>query len=121
MEGEEVNFDTRLRLPNHAVFVGMSMSGKTRLVAKLLMQPERFDPPPKHVFFYYQEFQDGYTQLQADLASLGIPLTLRHGSDLKLDDFEKQDGQTIVIVDDATEETMASTEISKITTNGRHR
>lgn len=46
---------------------------------------------------------------------------MREGSSLKLGDLEKRDHQTLIIIDDATEETASSTDIAKITTNGRHK
>ena len=48
-------------------------------------------------------------------------MSLIEGSTLSLKDMEKKDHQTLVIVDDATEETASSQDIAKITTNGRHK
>ena len=48
-------------------------------------------------------------------------MTLIEGSTLSLKDLEKKDHQTLVIIDDASEETASSDEIAKITTNGRHK
>ena len=97
------------------------MSGKTRLVMKLLEHPECFNPKPEHVYFYYSEWQDSYQALEGKLAEVGIKLHLRQGSNLKLDDIEKHEGQSLYIVDDATEETSSSKDIAAITTNGRHK
>ena len=117
----QLDTDSKLQLPNHAVFVGMSMSGKTRLVLKLLSELHRFEPMPKTIYFYYDQYQDSYATTQRDLATKGVQLILRRGCDVKIDDFDKKDHQTIVIIDDATEETASSNAVAKLVTNGRHR
>ena len=117
----KLNVDCRLQLPNHAVFVGMSMSGKTRLVLHLLSCLDRMNPTPKTIYFYYDQYQPSYAKTQSLLAEKGVQLVLRRGSDVKLDDFEKHEHQTLVIVDDATEETASSNSVAKLVTNGRHR
>ena len=116
-----LDVDSRLQLPNHAVFVGMSMSGKTRLVLCLLSDLDRLNPVPKTIYFYYDQYQTVYADAQQGLAKRGVQLILRHGSDVKLDDFEKKDHQSLVIIDDATEETASSNAAAKMVTNGRHR
>ena len=113
--------DSRLQLPNHAVFVGMSMSGKTRLVLQLISDLDLLHPCPKTIFFYYDQYQPSYAETQQALAKKGVSLILRRGCDVKLDDFDKQDHQCLVIIDDATEETASSNAIAKLVTNGRHR
>ena len=116
-----LDVDSRLQLPNHAVFVGMSMSGKTRLVLCLLSDLDRLNPVPKTIYFYYDQYQTVYADAQQELAKRGVQLILRHGSDVKLNDFEKKDHQSLVIIDDATEETASSNAVAKMVTNGRHR
>ena len=116
-----LDVDSRLQLPNHAVFVGMSMSGKTRLVLCLLSDLDRLNPVPKTIYFYYDQYQTVYADAQQELAKRGVQLILRHGSDVKLNDFEKKDHQSLVIIDDATEETASSNAAAKMVTNGRHR
>lgn len=116
-----LDVDPRLQLPNHAVFVGMSMSGKTRLVLRLLHSIERLEPVPKLVLFYYDQYQEVYAQLESSLRQRGVNLQLRQGSDVKICDFEKKTHQTLVIIDDATEETASSSHIAKMCTNGRHK
>ena len=117
----KLEVDSRLQLPNHAVFVGMSMSGKTRLVLQLISDLDRLNPIPKTVYFYYDQYQPSYAESQSLLKKRGVQLLLRRGSDVKLDDFEKTPHQTLVIIDDATEETSSSKAIAKLVTNGRHR
>ena len=114
-------WDKRIQLPAHALFVGASMSGKTRLVMRLLQDPSLFNPPPKSIIFFYDQFQAKYLETQTKLAKLGINLQLRRGHDVKLDDLPQNDHQTLVIVDDASDETAASKEILRIATNGRHK
>ena len=113
--------DPRLQLPNHALIVGMSMSGKTRLVIRLLQEITLFNPKPTRVIFAYDQYQDIYADVQRLLQSQGIQMILKQGSNFKLDDFEKVPGQTLLIIDDATEETSSSNEIAKLFTNGRHK
>ena len=117
----KLDVDSRLQLPNHAVFVGMSMSGKTRLVLSLLSDLDRLNPVPKTIYFYYDQYQTTYADTQRKLAQRDVQLILRRGSDVKLDDFEKDDHQSLVIIDDATEETASSNNVAKIVTNGRHK
>ena len=116
-----VEFDMRIRLPVHALFVGASMSGKTRLVLHILSRPELLDPQPKTVIFYYDQLQKCYLEVKSLLASKGITMHLRRGHDVNLDDLPHNDHQTIVLIDDASEETAASKEIARIATNGRHK
>ena len=117
----ERNWDMRLQLPNHALFVGASMSGKTRLVLHLLENIETLCPVPKTILFYYDQYQDTYEEIKQSLAQKGVEMSLIEGSALSLKDLEKKEHQTLVIVDDATEETASSQDIAKITTNGRHK
>ena len=117
----ERDFDLRLQLPNHALFVGASMSGKTRLVLHLLSEIQALNPIPKTILFYYDQYQDQYQVLKERLASKGVEMLLREGCSIKLEDLEKKEHQTLVIIDDATEQTASSVDISKITTNGRHK
>lgn len=116
----EKDFDLRLQLPNHALFVGASMSGKTRLVLHLLSKIECLHPIPKTVLFLYDQYQNEYSAMKELLAAKGVVMILRQGSTLRLEDLEKKDHQTLVIIDDATEDTASSSDIAKITTNGRH-
>ena len=116
-----ITFDPRIQLPNHAIFVGASMSGKTRLVLHLLTTIEVMNPIPRTIMFLYDQFQDVYKQIQEHLKSKGIKMILSQRSNLHIDDLEKREHQTLVIIDDATEETASSYDIAKITTNGRHK
>ena len=116
--------DLHLRLPNHALFIGASMSGKTRLVLHLLQNIQRIlCPIPKTILFYFDQHQEAYEEVKHFLAGLGIDMQLIEGSGdtLTLQDLEKKDHQTLIIIDDATETTASSHDIAKITTNGRHK
>lgn len=115
-----LDYDSRLQLPNHMIIVGMTMSGKTTLILRLLSSIELFNPVPTSIYFFYNQYQDAYTTLQTRLKSQGVELFLRNGCDLSLEDFEKGKGQKLVILDDATAESSSSAAIAKLTTNGRH-
>ena len=53
---------------------------------------------------------------------MGVELLLFKGcSDINLDSFEKLAGQTILLIDDFSEETSSSKAIARIATNGRHK
>ena len=119
----EREFDLRLQLPNHALFVGASMSGKTQLVLRLLRAaPTTLHPVPRTVLLFYDQWQDEYQALRQQLHRHGILLkTFQGGGSLTLTDLDKHDHQTLVVIDDASEETSASMDIAKITTNGRHK
>jgi hypothetical protein len=116
-----VEFDTRLSLPNHALIVGASQSGKTHLVLQLISNPQLFNPPPSRILFHYDQLQDTYLETKALLAKQGIELLLIKGcNNVSLDNLSKQPGQTLLILDDFSEHTSSSDEIAKIATNGRH-
>ena len=112
----------RIQLPSHALFVGATQSGKTRLCLHLLTNPQLFYPKPQRILFHYDQFQDTYLEAKALLALQGIELLLYKGcSDINLDSIEKLSGQTILLIDDFSEETSSSSEIARIATNGRHK
>jgi hypothetical protein len=118
----EIEFDLRLQLPNHALFVGASMSGKTQLVLRILCCLDKcLKPVPLTVIFFYDQYQEEYERVKQTLATMGVEMLLREGSALNLEDLEKREHQTLIIIDDATEETASSSDIAKITTNGRHK
>jgi len=117
-----IDFDARLCLPNHALFVGASQSGKTRLCLHLLANPQLFHPRPSRIIFCFDQPQDHYTELHNRLAALGIELMLYKGMDgISIDMIEKQEGQTILILDDFSEESSSSNQVARIVTNGRHK
>ena len=113
----EFEFDRRIRLPCHALFVGASMSGKSRLAFRLC-HPKMFDQLPKRVIIFYQMPQNLYLKAKESLEKAGVEVALKLGHDVKLDELPDD---ALVIVDDAFEETAASKEIARITTTGRHR
>ena len=116
-----LSFDCRLSLPNHALFVGASQSGKTTLCLKLLSNPQLFNPQPKKIIFHYDQFQDSYIETKKHLAKFGIELVLFKGvADISLESLGKQPEQTILLIDDFSEETSSNAEIARIATNGRH-
>ena len=117
-----LEFDARIQLPSHALFVGATLSGKTRLCLHLLTHPELFSPPPSRILFHYDQFQESYLSAKESLAQKGVELLLFKGcSGVSLDNIEKQNGQTILLIDDFSEETSSSEEIARIATNGRHK
>ena len=118
-----LQFDARIRLPSHALFVGATQSGKTRLCLHLLSKPELFEPKPARILFHYDQFQDAYLETKERLdKEHGIQLLLFKGCDgINLDDLDKSEGQTILLIDDFSEETSSSKEIARIATNGRHK
>ena len=117
-----LEFDCRIQLPSHVLFVGATQSGKTRLCLHLFTHPELFDPKPSRILFHYDQFQDSYLEAKESLALQGIELLLYKGCDnVTLDSIEKQSGHTILLIDDFSEHTSSSHEIARITTNGRHK
>ena len=117
-----LDFDARIQLPNHALFIGGTQSGKTRLCLKLLSEPQLFYPRPQRIVFHYDQFQDSYVETKTRLAQMGIELLLFKGCEgISLDSFEKLPGHTILLIDDFSEETSSSREIARIATNGRHK
>ena len=117
----EKNFDLRLQLPNHSLIIGMSMSGKTRLVLHLLQNLDHFHPLPKTILFLYDQYQPEYEKIKHLVEKRGVEMILRQGFKIALEDIENKGHQTLLIIDDATEETASSQEIAKIATNGRHK
>jgi hypothetical protein len=116
-----LNHDKRIQLPAHALFIGASMSGKTRLATHLLANPHLFYPRPATILFYYDQFQSRYMELKTGLASAGIKLELRRGCSVTLDELPNYEQPTILLIDDATEQTASSSDIARIATNGRHK
>ena len=115
-------FDVRISLPSHAIFVGATLSGKTTLALSLLTKPHLFNPPPKQVFFYYDHFQEAYSEAKAALACNGIKLHLIKGfPDINLESFPQSADQTIILIDDFSEETSSSSNIARVATQGRHK
>lgn len=97
------------------------MSGKTRLVLHLLSKIQCLNPLPKTILFLYDQYQEEYLSIKQQLLAKGVEMTLKQGSALSLMELEKKDHQSLVIIDDATEDTASSSDIAKITTNGRHK
>lgn len=117
-----LSFDARIHLPNHALFVGGTQSGKTRLCLRLLTEPRLFHPKPQRIVFHYDQFQEIYVHAKAQLAEKGVELLLFKGcSDINLDSMDKLPGHTILLIDDFSEETSSSAAIARIATNGRHK
>lgn len=117
-----LSFDARIQLPNHALFVGGTQSGKTRLCLRLLSDPLLFYPKPQRIIFHYDQFQEIYVEAKSRLAAMNVELLLFKGcSDITLDSLDKLPGQTILLIDDFSEETSSSAEIARIATNGRHK
>ena len=97
------------------------MSGKSRLLLHLIKNPHLFSPAPSRILFYYDQMQDQYLDAKRHLASMGVELRLIKGiQGLAFSNFRKEEGQTLVIVDDFSEETSSSPECAKLATNGRH-
>ena len=119
---KRLHFDCRLELPNHALFVGATQSGKTTLCLHLLSHLHLFHPKPCKVMFYYDQFQEKYLEIKKELAKQNVQLLLYQGfPNISLDTVEPSDGQTIILVDDFSEESSASCELARIATNGRHK
>ena len=116
-----VTGEATLSLPNHALFVGASQSGKTRLCLHLLSNPQLFSPIPKLIIYHYDQFQDSYLKTKTHLASQGIELRLKKGcSGISLENMTKHSFQTLLLIDDFSEESASNAEIARIATNGRH-
>lgn len=117
-----LNFDTRLQLPNHALFIGGTQSGKTTLCLHLLNNPSLFTPKPQRILFHYDQFQESYLKTKTALLDQGIELLLYKGcSGITLESLDKSQGQTIILIDDFSEQTSSSDEIARIATNARHK
>ena len=123
MEPEQiVQCDMRITLPSHALFVGATQSGKTRLCLHLLNNPHLFNPKPSRILFHYDQYQKEYVTTKNALKSQNIELLLYKGCEgIELDKIDKLAGQTILLIDDFSEETSSSKEIARIATNGRHK
>lgn len=117
-----VEFDTRISLPSNILFVGATQSGKTTLCLHLITNTHLLHPKPKRIIFHYDQFQKSYLDAKEKLAKEGIELLLYKGvAGLSLESFSSNQDQTILLIDDFSEETSSSNEIAKIATNGRHK
>ena len=116
-----LDFDPRITLPSHALFVGATQSGKTRLCLHLLSQPHLFHPKPSRILFHYDQFQEQYLETKERLEKEhGIQFLLFKGcQDVNLDALEQGNGQTLLLIDDFSEETSSSKEIVRLWQSGQ--
>ena len=73
---------------------------------------------PKRVLILYQMLQNLYTGAKEALERAGVEVQLKRGHEIKLEEVPEN---TLVIIDDAFEETASSKEVARITTAGRHK
>lgn len=110
--------DLRLEPGAHVLMVGKSGSGKTTLALKLLAGRTWREKPSK-IILLYETFQEVYLEAKKAAELEGIPLVLREGAEIRLEDVEKLERHTILLIDDGTLTTTRSENISKIATCGR--
>lgn len=119
------NFNPKIELPSTSIFCGQSNSGKSTLVFNLLSKPHLFDPPPKKILFYFDQFQNTYAKAKENLEKLGIELHLISGypEETLIDTITKlpNNDQLIIIIDDFSEQASGDKNIAKLFTNGRHK
>ena len=119
------NFSPKIELPSTSIFCGQSNSGKSTLVFNLLTKPHLFDPPPKKILFFFDQFQNSYVEAQKHLEKLGIELKLISGypDEPLLEKLEQlpNNEQQIIIIDDFSDQASGDKNIAKLFTNGRHK
>ena len=92
--------------------VGPSGSGKTRLIYKMLTGPT-FYPRFNKIYYFYQEYQTIYDDMQRYLNIEFIPC-------IDFDMIEKLEN-CLLIFDDSCEEVYDERRFSKLATSGRHK
>ena len=92
--------------------VGPSGSGKTQLIHKML-KGSTFVPRFDKIYYFYQEYQPLYDEMQKDLNIEFVPCI----------DFEMIEklNNCLLIFDDSCEEIYENKRFSKIATSGRHK
>ncbi len=92
--------------------VGPSGSGKTQLIYRMLTG-NTFYPSFNKIYFFYQEYQQLYTKMQAELDIEFVPCV----------DFEMVEKLTdcLLIFDDSCEEIYEDKRFAKLATSSRHK
>ena len=103
-----INTETRVFM----ALVGPSGSGKSQLIHKMLIGGT-FYPKFEKTYFFYQEFQPLYTQMQHDL-------DIEFVSCIDFEMIEKLEN-CLLIFDDSCEEIYEDKRFLKIATSGRHK
>ena len=68
----------RLRLPNHALFIGKNREAIAWVMLQILENIQCFENPPKHVYFLYEFWNKCFDGLKPALAKHGIELQFRN-------------------------------------------
>ena len=112
---EEENF--KFLHPFSLNVAGITQSGKTTFVEKLLRQSSScVDPPPSKIVFSYTEEQPVYKDLKN---SLSIPCEFINGLDFEIDDFQS-DRNTLLVIDDQMNSALDSSKVQDLFTRGMH-
>ena len=106
-------YDARFKVPASFFVAGASGSGKSYFARKLVENRDLlFDRPFDKVIWVYNHYQDMFTEpsLKDVHFVQGLPF----------EDFEKQDGQRLLIIDDHMEAMAECKEFTKFITQNRH-
>ena len=117
---EVLCFDERIQLPTSCLTVGGSNSGKSRWILQLFTMPQLFTPRPARIHIYYAQMQPIYLETRCRLEALGIEVKLILGWKVDMAKYEGLEGQSIALIDDATEETASSSECARLFMTSRH-
>ncbi len=105
--------------PFTALVAGMTGSGKTVWVQKLLEHAnEMISPPPQRIIWCYSQWQPAYEQMQYSMTGIefvkGIP------ADLEEDGYLNEAVSNLIVVDDQMTETSNDKRVLNLFTKGSH-
>ena len=105
--------------PFTALVAGMTGSGKTVWVQKLLEHAnEMISPPPQRIIWCYSQWQPAYEQMQHSVTGIefvkGIP------ADLEEDGYLNEAVSNLIVVDDQMSETSSDKRVLNLFTKGSH-
>jgi hypothetical protein len=110
------NNPLRLLHPFSCIVSGVSQSGKTELVKKLLCQDTNIiEPCPKRIIVSYTERQPAYDEM----AEHNNTIEFRQGLDFDMSEFDSNN-PTVIVIDDQMNDVLRNEKIQTLFTRGIH-
>jgi len=112
----EVNEDNCFKFitPCSLIVSGATMSGKTELVKKIILNSNKLiKPSPENIIISYSSDQPAYRELEA----FGVKLV--QGLDFEVEDFQPH-SPTLLVIDDQMDDVVSCHKINDLFTKGVH-